>query len=95
MGMEEGGEKSTLKKKASILIVEDDVSIRETMSKILQQNGYRTDTAGNGYEAIQKTEANFYNLALLDIKLPDMEGTRLLAAIHESMRFRGFGRIYR
>ena len=63
-----------MKKKASILIVEDDASIRETMSKILQQNGYRTDTAENGYEAIQKAEARFYNLALLDIKLPDMDG---------------------
>ena len=61
------------KNEASILIVEDDVNIRETMSTILQQNGYSTDTAENGYEAIQKTEAKFYNLALLDIKLPDME----------------------
>ncbi|UCG44590.1 MAG: response regulator [Candidatus Bathyarchaeota archaeon] len=74
-----------MKKKASILIVEDDADIRETMSKILQQNGYRTDMAENGYEAIQKAEARFYNLVLLDIKLPDMDGTRLLATMHESM----------
>jgi two-component system response regulator PilR (NtrC family) len=73
------------KSKASILIVEDDVNIRETMSTILQQNGYSTDTAENGYEAIQKTEAKFYNLALLDIKLPDMEGTKLLTTMHENM----------
>ncbi len=73
------------KNEASILIVEDDVNIRETMSTILQQNGYSTDTAENGYEAIQKTEAKFYNLALLDIKLPDMEGTKLLTTMHENM----------
>ena len=73
------------KNKASILIVEDDVNIRETMSTILQQNGYSTDTAENGYEAIQKTEAKFYNLALLDIKLPDMEGTKLLTTMHGNM----------
>jgi DNA-binding NtrC family response regulator len=74
-----------MKSKASILIVEDDVNIRETMSTILQQSGYSTDTAENGCEAIQRTEAKFYNLALLDIKLPDMEGTKLLTTMHENM----------
>lgn len=74
-----------IKNKASILIVEDDVDIRETMSTILQQNGYSTDTAENGYEAILKTKARFYNLALVDIKLPDMEGTKLLTTMHENM----------
>ena len=73
------------KNEASILIVEDDVNIRETMSTILQQSGYSTDTAENGCEAIQRTEAKFYNLALLDIKLPDMEGTKLLTTMHENM----------
>lgn len=68
----------------SILIVEDDASIRETLSTILQQKGYNTDTAKNGKEAIQKSKAKFFNLALLDIKLPDMEGTKLLKVIHEN-----------
>ena len=70
------------KNRTNILIVEDDTNIRETLSTILQQNGYDTDTAENGEEAIQKSEAKFYNLALLDINLPDMEGTRLLKAMH-------------
>jgi len=72
------------KDKPSILIVEDDANIRETLSLILQQKGYHTDTASNGQEAIQKTKAKFFNLALLDIKLPDMEGTRLLTAMHQN-----------
>lgn len=73
------------KKEPSILIVEDDANIRETLSSILQQNGYDTDTAKNGREAIQKSETRFFNLALLDIKLPDMEGTELLTTMHENV----------
>jgi len=75
----------TKRDKPSILIVEDDANIRETLSTILQQKGYNTDTAKNGKEAIQKSKAKFYNLALLDIKLPDMEGTKLLTTMHENL----------
>ena len=70
--------------KPRILIVEDDKNIQETLKNILQQSGYETDTAETGREAEQKTKEKFYNLALLDIILPDMEGTKLLAKLHES-----------
>jgi two-component system response regulator HydG len=73
------------KDQPSILIVEDDANIRETIETILQQKGYNTDTAKNGQEAIQKSKAKFFNLALLDIKLPDMEGTKLLTTLHEDL----------
>jgi len=73
------------KDKPRILIVEDDENIRETLSTILQQKGYNTETAKNGEEAIQKSKAKFFNLALLDIKLPDMEGTKLLITMHENL----------
>ena len=72
------------KNKPSVLVVEDDANIRVPLSTILQQRGYKTDTAKNGKEAIQKSKAKFYNLALLDIKLPDMEGTKLLTTMHEN-----------
>jgi DNA-binding NtrC family response regulator len=70
--------------KPRILIVEDDENIRKTMQNILQQKGYETDTAKTGREAEQKAKGRIYNLALLDIKLPDMEGTQLLAKLQES-----------
>jgi DNA-binding NtrC family response regulator len=73
------------KNQPSILIVEDDANIRETINTILQQKGYNTDTARNGQEAIQKSKAKFFNIALLDIKLPDMEGTKLLTTMHETL----------
>jgi len=69
----------------SILIVEDDANIRETVNIILQQQGYSTDTAKNGQEAIEKSKTKYFNLALLDIKLPDMEGTKLLTLMHEAL----------
>lgn len=72
-----------MKNKPSILIVEDDANIRETLSSILQKR-YNTEAAENGKEAIQKSKAKFFNMALLDIRLPDMEGTRLLTMMHET-----------
>lgn len=73
-----------VKSKSSILIVEDDSKIRESLSAILQQKGYNVETVGTGQEAIQKSKAKFFNLALLDIRLPDMEGTKLLTAMHQT-----------
>jgi len=71
-------------KKASILIVDDNEGILETLSAILEEKGYRTDIAKNGREAIEKSKTNFYNVALLDIRLPDIEGTELLTKIEET-----------
>ncbi len=69
---------------ARILIVDDDESIRKTLSMILKEEGYTVDMAQNGKEAIKKTQTEFYNLALIDIKLPDMEGTELLTKIRDT-----------
>jgi DNA-binding NtrC family response regulator len=71
-------------KKANVLIVDDQEGILETLSAILEEKGYRTDTAKTGGEAIEKSKTNFYNVALLDIKLPDIEGTKLLTRIEET-----------
>jgi DNA-binding NtrC family response regulator len=68
----------------SILIVDDDQVILKSLEGVLNMEGYRVDTAGTGQEAIKKFQANFYNLALLDIKLPDMDGTELLSKIHQT-----------
>jgi len=67
-----------------LLIVDDDEYTLRNLEKILRLEGYETDTARTGLEAIKKTKRNFYNLVLLDIKLPDMEGTELLKKIHET-----------
>jgi DNA-binding NtrC family response regulator len=68
-------------KLARIIVVDDDESIRKVLATILEEKGYTVDTAENGKQAIEKTEKNFYNLGLFDIRLPDIEGTELLAKV--------------
>lgn len=70
--------------KKRILIVDDDKTILTIFSGILQSKGYSVDTAESGTEAISKTGKEFFNLALIDVKLPDMDGMDLLNAIRET-----------
>ena len=72
-------------KQARILIVDDDENIRNTLKAILEDEKYVIDTAVNGGEAIQKTQKTAYNVALLDIRLPDMEGVELLKLIKDTV----------
>lgn len=72
-------------KQSKILIVDDDENIRNTMKAILEDEGYLVDTAESGGEAVQKTQKTNYNIALLDIRLPDMEGVELLKLIKEGV----------
>jgi len=67
-----------------ILIVDDDESIRKVLAAVLEENGYMIDAAEDGKEAIEKTDKNFYNLALVDIRLPDIEGSKLIAMMRET-----------
>jgi len=75
----------TLTETARILVVDDDESIRKALSAVLEDKGYVVDTAQCGSEAIEKSKTSFYNLALIDIRLPDMEGTRLLKALNDTV----------
>ena len=72
-------------KHARILIVDDDENIRNTLKAILEDEGYVVDTAVTGAEAIQETQKTAYNIALLDIRLPDMEGVELLKLVKDSV----------
>lgn len=72
--------------KKTILVVDDDKSILRTFSRILQKSGYEVDTAETGKEAMEKTEKRHYSLALVDIRLPDMDGTELLAKLKKPLQ---------
>jgi DNA-binding NtrC family response regulator len=69
---------------ARILVIDDDESIRKVLATVLEENGYAVDTAPTGTEGIDKTHTEYYNLALLDIRLPDMEGTAVLARLKDT-----------
>jgi len=74
-----------LDKHAKILVVDDDENIRNTMKTILEDEGYIVDLAATGSDAVQKTKKTVYNIALLDIRLPDMEGVELLKLIKDTV----------
>ncbi len=62
----------------SILIVDDDSGSRNTLMMILRHKGYQVDAAGTGREALEKVQAQFYHVGIVDLRLPDVIGTALL-----------------
>jgi len=72
-------------KPARILVVDDDENIRNTMNAILADEGYTVDLASSGSEAISKTKETVYNVALIDVRLPDMEGVELLTSMRDAV----------
>jgi len=66
------------------LVVDDDQSTRKMLKRIFQNHGYDTETAETGHEAIDKARDRFFSLALLDVKLPDMNGTDLASPLKET-----------
>ncbi|NLV25590.1 MAG: response regulator [Methanomicrobiales archaeon] len=66
-----------------ILVVDDDLAILDSTKEILELEGYEVETAETAMEGLKKIEESFFNLALFDIKLPDMEGTELLEKAHK------------
>ena len=67
----------------SILLVEDDRSIVENLRAFLHREGFAVDAAGGQGEALEKLRAGQYDLALLDVSLPDGNGYALCRAIKE------------
>jgi DNA-binding NtrC family response regulator len=69
---------------ARILIIDDDENIRKVLQAILEDEGYIVETADTAKKGIKKSEKAFYNLALIDVRLPDMEGIELLSKLRNT-----------
>jgi len=65
----------------NILIVDDDPNARKTLGKILKAKGFDVEEAGAGAEAIAACGAKFFNLVLIDVRLPDTSGLEVLKAM--------------
>ena len=68
----------------SLLIVDDDDEIRELLEFDLAQSGYKVDTAQNGLDGLEKAVNNYYDLVLLDVMMPKMNGFDVCKNIRKS-----------
>jgi DNA-binding NtrC family response regulator len=62
----------------SVLIIDDDAGVRNMLSSVLEDEGYSVEAVGNGNLAIKACEKLPFDVALVDINLPDIKGTELL-----------------
>lgn len=76
-------------KKKTLLIVEDDADLQQTLKELLEIEGYTVTTASNGKEALSflKNTQKFPDLILLDLMMPVMDGASFLEAFHKNKNF--------
>jgi len=67
----------------NILLVDDEKSIRKTLREILEYEKYKVDEAEDGPSALEKIQSNQYDVVLLDIKMPKMDGLEVLEKARE------------
>ncbi len=67
---------------AAILVVDDELAIREFMAEELRQDGYRVATAASGEEALAYLEQHPIDLVLLDLRMKGMDGLQTMAEIY-------------
>jgi len=71
--------------KGSVLIIDDEQEIRESLEQLLRMEGYLADSATTAEEGMKRIEGGVFDLVLLDINLPDRNGLELLKSIkHEA-----------
>jgi PAS domain S-box-containing protein len=69
--------------KARILVVDDEQVIRDFVKRVLAGEGYEVETVDNAGDALKKIEGKRYNLVLIDIKMPGMDGVELYRRIQK------------
>ena len=73
---------------ASVLVVDDNEMNRDMLKRRLTRDGYRIDVAENGRHALEKIAAGSYDLVLLDIMMPEVDGYRVLAQMKSTPTLR-------
>jgi len=88
-----------LRKEAKILIVEDERPLRELLETELRRSGYKVESAANGEEGLDKYRQEIFNVVLLDVRMPGMDGVETLklmrseSNVPEVIVFTGHGTI--
>jgi len=81
-------EKQTKPGAARILLVDDDMNALEILRRWLAKEGYVTESAHNGQECLQALERGTYDVVLLDVMMPVMDGMAVCARMREHPQWR-------
>lgn len=77
-------------RKPIALVVDDSLSIRKYLSSLLIQKGYATETARNGYEALELLNKQEFDIMVTDLEMPKLSGYELIETLRYDQRFTGF-----
>ncbi len=66
-----------------VLVVDDEIDVVELCQRLLEREGYEVETAGNGWEAIEKARRRPFDLLLTDVKMPGITGLETAQAVKE------------
>jgi DNA-binding NtrC family response regulator len=72
------------KSEIGILVVDDELIVRESLTKWFREDGFRVDAAENAAAALRKLQAGNWNIMLVDIKMPGMDGIELLQRVRQT-----------
>jgi signal transduction histidine kinase/CheY-like chemotaxis protein len=75
---------NSMEETLKVLVVDDEEGMREGMRRVLERSNYRVDLAENGEEAIKLLERNSYDLALIDLKMPGIDGFAVTRYVNET-----------
>jgi len=70
--------------KCGVLIVEDDASIRRLVSMVLEREGYKVEAASDGVEAVLKLGLTDYDVIILDLMMPNLDGFTFMSTLAEN-----------
>jgi formate/nitrite transporter len=61
-----------------ILVVDDEPTVREACERIFRERGYDVETAANGRDGLARTQAGYFDCALVDLRMPDLDGMEIV-----------------
>jgi two-component system response regulator CpxR len=70
-----------LRQSRGVLVVEDDLAIRRLVKMVLEREGYRVEAASDGVEAVRKLGVGEYDVIILDLMMPNLDGFALMATL--------------
>ncbi|MDL1893022.1 response regulator, partial [Sphingobacteriales bacterium CHB3] len=71
------------KRETGILVVDDELIVRESLTKWFREDGFRSEAAENAAAALRKLQNSNWDISLVDIKMPGMDGIELLQRMKE------------